>query len=391
MRGISSLALLPLALAAPTFHRRDELVPGKYIVVLSQDFIGAQAALVPEVERSQVYDAGSFKGFSAELSDSQVQELENSPQANGIAHTTIADPDEAVNQALFVTQSGAPSWGLGRVSHRQLGNEDYTYYRSAGEGTCAYIVDTGVYAEHVEFEGRATFLANFATNAPDATTDDNGHGTHVAGTIGSAAYGVAKKTQLYGIKVLDRGGYGYWSDVIAGIDFAVEDSKNRTNCPKGYVANMSLGGYRNQALNDAVAAAVDAGIFFAVAAGNDGFNADGFSPASEPKAFTVGATDSIDNQTAWSNYGQLVDAFAPGDTINSTYIGGADSWRTLSGTSMATPHVAGLGAYLLSVYGKASPSALGFRIKGLSTKGAVKNTVPNSGTPNYLVFNGATF
>jgi subtilisin family serine protease len=283
----------------------------------------------------------------------------------------------------YITQYDAP-WGLGRIAHRENNNTDYIYHKSAGEGTCSYVVDTGVYAEHPEFEGRAELIKSFVT---DANTDDNGHGTHVSGTIGSKSYGVAKKTKIFGVKVLDSGGSGYWSDVIAGIGYAVNDTKTR-GCPKGAVINMSLGGSRTQSINDAVAAAVDAGVFVAVAAGNDGLNCDAFSPSSEPKAFTVGAIDTIDNITYFSNYGALVDGFAPGLDINSTWIGGPDAWNVISGTSMATPHIAGLGAYLLGLFGKASPADLANKIKFFSTKNHVNNIFPNTGTPNFLAYNG---
>jgi subtilisin family serine protease len=187
-----------------------------------------------------------------------------------------------------VTESGAP-WGLGRISHRNKGVSDYLYDGSAGEGSCVYIVDTGIFADHEEFEGRATFLKNLA-NGSTAATDDNGHGTHCAGTIGSKSCGVAKKAKLFGIKVLDQDGSGAWDDVVAGINYAVKDSQSR-GCAAN-VISMSLGGSMMQSVNDAAAAAVDAGIFVAVAAGNDGTDFSNSSPASEPKVFAVGTYSS---------------------------------------------------------------------------------------------------
>lgn len=245
---------------------------------------------------------------------SKVAYIESDKQAHTTGNRQI---QTSAQSGHFITQSSAPSWGLGRLSHREKGSTEYLYHSSAGEGTCSYIVDTGVDASHPEFEGRAQLIKNFAN---DAKTDDNGHGTHVAGTIGSASHGVAKKTKLYGVKVLDSYGYGSWSDVIAGVTYAVNHSRT-ADCPNGAVINMSLGGQRSQAINDAAAAAYDAGVFIAVAAGNDGLNCDAFSPASEPKAFTVGAIEKNDNITYYSNYGFLVDAFAPGDDINSTWPG----------------------------------------------------------------------
>lgn len=229
-------------------------------------------------------------------------------ERDGYAHTQV--------NADIQTQSGAP-WGLGRISHQQKGSTDYIYDNSAGAGTCSYIIDTGVYAEHPEFEGRATFVKNLASTA---TTDDNGHGTHVAGTIGSRGYGVAKKTNIYAIKVLDADGSGAWTTVVDGIQLAVTDSQTRS-CPKGVVVNMSLGGGKTQSVNDAVAAAVDAGLFFAVAAGNDGADLSTTSPASEPKAFAVGASDITDTLASFSNFGTTLGVVAPGVDVNSTWIG----------------------------------------------------------------------
>jgi subtilisin family serine protease len=168
-----------------------------------------------------------------------------------------------------------------------------------------------------QFGGRATFAANFVDSS---NTDGNGHGTHVAGTIGSNTYGVAKKTRLYAVKVLNASGSGTTSGVVAGINFVATDAPNRS-CPNGTVANMSLGGGYSASINNAAAALVDAGVFLAVAAGNDNANAANYSPASEASVCTVGATDSSDRKSSFSNYGSVVDVFAPGTSILSTWIG----------------------------------------------------------------------
>jgi subtilisin family serine protease len=206
------------------------------------------------------------------------------------------------------------TWGLSRISHHKLGSTEYGYDASAGAGTCAYIIDTGVDAAHPELEGRATQIKSYT----GVDSDDNGHGTHVAGTIGSKTYGVAKKTNIYAVKVLDAGGSGAWSDIVDGIQFVVTDSKSRS-CPNGIVVNMSLGGGKTQSVNDAVAAAVDAGLFFAVAAGNDGADFSTTSPASEPKAFAVGASDNTDTLADFSNYGKTLGVIAPGVDILSIW------------------------------------------------------------------------
>ncbi|KAF2404545.1 subtilisin-like protein [Trichodelitschia bisporula] len=378
------LTLVPFVLAAPLIQpRAAETIPGKYIVVLKPNgpsageiFADLAGGALASVRRERTYDLGGFKGFAASLSDAQVEALKGDSkvayiEADGIAHTQAA-----------ITQSDAP-WGLGRISHRSKGVSDYAYDTSAGEGTCAYIVDTGIYAEHPEFEGRATFVKDVAGSA---TTDDNGHGTHVAGTIGSRSYGVAKKTKLYGIKVLDSSGSGAWSDIVTGIQLAVSHSKTQS-CPKGVVVNMSLGGGKQQSVNDAVAAAVDAGLFFAVAAGNDGQDFSSTSPASEPKAFAVGASDVNDKLASFSNYGRTLGVIAPGVNVLSTWNDGGNN--TISGTSMATPHVAGLGAYLLGLSGPLTPAQLKSKIQSSATSGAISITYPASlGTPNKLAYNG---
>jgi subtilisin family serine protease len=210
-------------------------------------------------------------------------------------------------------QTGA-TWGLGRISHRKAGSNIYGYDSSAGTGVCAYTIDTGVFAAHPEFQGRAKQIKSFT----GVDTDDNGHGTHVAGIIGSKTYGVAKNVQIYAIKALNAAGSGSWSDIIAAIQYAVTDSTTRS-CPKGVVVDMSLSGGFVQAGNDAVAAAVNAGLFFGVAAGNDGKNFNATSPASEPKAFAVGASDNTDNLAYFSNYGATLGAIAPGVDIISTW------------------------------------------------------------------------
>lgn len=207
----------------------------------------------------------------------------------------------------------------------------------------------------------------------------------MAGTIGGTTYGVAKKTKLYAVKVLDSNGSGSNSGVIAGMNFVAQDAQSR-NCPNGTVANMSLGGGYSASTNSAAAAMVRAGVFLAVAAGNDGANAANYSPASEPTVCTVGATTSADAIAYYSNYGTVVDIFAPGTSITSAWIGSTTAKNTISGTSMATPHIAGLGAYLLTLLGKKSPAALCSYIASTANSGVISG-IP-SGTVNKLAFNG---
>lgn len=234
-----------------------------------------------------------------------------------LSQVEYIEQDAIVTINAITTQPGAP-WGLARISSPRRGQATYTYDDSAGGGTCSYIIDTGIDATHRDFGGRASQIKSFVNGE---NTDGNGHGTHCAGTVGSNTYGVAKKTLIYGVKVLSNQGSGTNSGILAGMNHVVTDSRQR-NCPKGVIVNMSLGGGRSSALNQAAASIVNAGLFLAVAAGNDNTDAYNFSPASEPSACTVGATTTNDQRSSFSNYGSVVDIFAPGSDILSTWPGG---------------------------------------------------------------------
>lgn len=240
----------------------------------------------------------------------------------------------------------------------------------------------GINSAHTAFGGRAIQGANFVDG--ESIADGNGHGTHCSGTTASSTYGVAKKATVIGVKVLDSAGSGYNSDILAGINWAINDAKTRAGVSRS-VISMSLGGAYSSQSNSAVRSATSAGIFCAVAAGNDGADASNTSPASESTACTVGATDSNDNRASFSNYGSVLDIFAPGVQILSTWIGSTSATNTISGTSMATPHIAGLAAYLIALEGPRSPAALCQRIQTLSNK----NLIPNpNGSVNYIAYNG---
>ncbi|CAJ2500854.1 Uu.00g037070.m01.CDS01 [Anthostomella pinea] len=383
MRVTTILSLVPLALAAPAkrpspapLHVPQDttLVEGKYIVKLYEN--AAIQALDDTMstitaDADHVYNVPGFKGFAGALSSETVAALQDHPDVEFI------EQDAVMSINTYVTQSDA-TWGISRISHRE-GTSGYTYDDSAGTGTCAYIVDTGIYTAHSEFEGRATFLANYADSSD---TDGNGHGTHVAGTVGSKTYGVAKKTSLFAVKVLDSSGSGTTSGVVAGMNFVTSDSQTRS-CPNGAVANMSLGGSTSTAINSAAQAMISAGVFLAVAAGNANTNAASTSPAGEPTVCTVGATTSADARASYSNYGSVVDIFAPGTNVLSTWNDGGTN--TISGTSMASPHITGLGAYLLALEGERAPQALCSYIASIATSGTL-TSIP-SGTVNLLAFN----
>ncbi|KAK3903312.1 peptidase S8/S53 domain-containing protein [Staphylotrichum tortipilum] len=382
------LALLPAVLAAPTAEPLDKrapiiaaragtVVPGKYIVKLREGVTDETLtkAVSKIAKADHVYKGGKFKGFAGKIADSVLDELRSLPEVEYVEEDAIF----TIN--TYVSQPNAP-WGLGRISNRAKGSTTYVYDDSAGAGTCSYVIDTGIYVGHSQFGGRATFLANYADSS---NTDGNGHGTHVAGTIGSDAYGVAKKTKLYAVKVLGADGSGTTSGVVAGMNFVATDAPNRS-CPNGTVANMSLGGGYSASINNAAAALVRAGVFLAVAAGNDNSDAANYSPASAATACTVGATDKNDNKASYSNYGSVVDILAPGTSILSTWIGSSTATNTISGTSMATPHITGLGAYLLALLGPKTPAQLCEYIRTIATNGAIAGFPSN--TVNKLAFNG---
>lgn len=255
-------------------------------------------------------------------------------------------------------EKNAP-WGLARISHRgglSFGTYNkYLYANDGGEGVDIYIIDTGTNVNHVDFEGRASWGKTIPTGDEDA--DGNGHGTHCSGTAAGKKYGVAKKANIKAVKVLRSNGSGSMSDVVAGVEYAVEahleqvdKAKNgKRKGFKGSSANMSLGGGKSPTLDRAVNAAVDNGIHFAVAAGNDNADSCKYSPASAEKAVTVGASNFQDERAYFSNFGKCNDIFAPGLNILSTWIGSKYAVNTISGTSMASPHIAGLLAYLLSL------------------------------------------
>jgi cerevisin len=254
--------------------------------------------------------------------------------------------------------------GLARISHREklrFGTfNKYEFDSQGGEGVNVYVIDTGIHINHSEFGDRASWGKTIPLN--DVDEDNNGHGTHCAGTIASRKYGVAKGANVIAVKVLGSNGSGSMSDVIAGVVFAAEDAAEKAKLAaaevkatgktkhKGSVANMSLGGGKSNALDQAVNGAVTTGLHFAVAAGNDNRDACSYSPAAAEKAVTVGASTLGDERAYFSNYGPCVDVFAPGLNILSTWIGSEHAVNTISGTSMASPHTAGLLAYLLSIY-----------------------------------------
>ncbi|KAF2758235.1 oryzin precursor [Pseudovirgaria hyperparasitica] len=387
MRFFTLLAAVPAVLAAPIRETRadQEVIPNKWIAKFKSgsdaNALSSALASVGQVlgaEPTRTFNIGAFQGFAFEGDNALSQLVAN------LASIEAIEPDTKVYASALITQNNPP-YGLARISHRTP-SSNYVYDSSAGEGTFAYIIDTGIRTTHHDFGGRASFGANFAGD--NDNSDGNGHGTHVAGTVGSATYGVAKRTSLIAVKVLDASGSGSNSGVLEGIAWAANDMKAKGRTGKA-VGNLSLGGVFSQMTNDAAKAAIDQGLFLAIAAGNSGLPTITSSPASEKSACTVGAIDSTDTLASFSNWGALVDILAPGLNVTSTWNGSDDDTNTISGTSMATPHITGLGAYLLTLEGSRTPAALCKRIVDLSTMGAAKGLTLKIGTPNAIAYNGA--
>ncbi len=351
------------------------VVPGQYIVVF-RDGVADPAGLSTRMAKAQggtlrfTYTS-ALKGFAARLSDDAVRALEQDPLV------AYVEPDQEFR--ADVTQSmdanGDP-WGIDRIDQAALPLSRTYTYTATGAGVHAYIIDTGIWTLHGDFGGRATNVYD----AFGATGEDcHGHGTHVSGTIGGATYGVAKGVSLHGVRVLSCAGVGLTSQIIAGIDWV------RQNAVKPAVANMSLGGGLSTALNDATTNLWNSGVFVAVAAGNDNADACQASPASATGAFTVAASEKTDAKASYSNWGTCVEAYAPGSAIVSDFLLGTTT--SLSGTSMASPHVAGVAVLYKATFGDAPSATVANWIISNATGGVI--TGNPGGTPNRLLSKGA--
>lgn len=346
-----------------------EALPGRFIVTVREGEAPAALASEHGIEPDFVY-THVLNGFAGKISDAAREGLLRDNrilrvEADGVVH------------AITTTQSDA-TWGLDRVDQRENAlNGTYTY-NTTGTGVTAYIIDTGILTTHDEFGGRAVHGYDSVDDDFDAT-DCNGHGTHVAGTVGGALYGVAKAIDLVAVRVLDCGGSGTWSGVIAGMDWVT--ANHAAGAPA--VANMSLGGGANSSVDDAVQRMIDDGISTSVAAGNGNQggkeqDACGYSPARVPDAMTIGATSQSDSKTSWSNYGDCVDWFAPGYQITSAWYTSNSDTKTISGTSMSAPHVAGVAA----LYLEANTGASALEVRNALYDATTKNIVTNSKTAN---------
>ena len=353
----------------------DSPVAGSYIVVFKDSQATAPAvktkasALVKRYggKVKHTYSA-TIRGFSISVDESAAKRLAADPAVAYVQQDGVA--------TIQATQQN-PTWGLDRVDQRNLPlSRSYTYAND-GSAVTAYILDTGINMRHADFEGRATSGRDFIDNDSDAS-DCQGHGTHVAGTVGSKTWGVAKKVKLVSVRVLNCQGSGQYSQIISGIDWVAQNAR------KPAVANLSLGGGADTSVDNAIKRLVSSGVTAAVAAGNDNRDACNTSPARVPEAITVNATDSSDNRSSFSNYGRCTDIFAPGTSITSTTQNGGSG--SMSGTSMATPHVAGAVALYLHANPSASPSAVANALVSNATSNAVRN--PGTGSPNRLLYTG---
>jgi subtilisin family serine protease len=360
-------------------------IPGSYIVVLKPGTPAADRVTAASQELVNRYGgtvAGNYlsavRGFHLEATAGEAARLAADPSVEFVEQDAVVDGKALAAPVKSVTQSKKLAWGLDRLDQRSLPlSKSYTYKSTSA--ITAYVIDTGVRTSHKEFGGRATSGWDFVDG--DATANDcHGHGTHVAGTIGGATYGVAKDVKLVALRVLGCDGSGAFSDFIAAVDWVT------SNAELPAVANMSLGGPRSKALDAAVKRSVDKGVTYAIAAGNEDKNACKSSPAAAPDAITVGAVDSADRRADFSNWGTCLDIFAPGVNIPSSAKGSDTATQKMSGTSMAAPHVAGAAALVLAAHPDWTPRQVRDDLVANAGVNLVKD--PGKGSANRLLYTG---
>eukprot|EP00004_Rigifila_ramosa_P002220 TRINITY_DN122_c0_g1_i1.p1 TRINITY_DN122_c0_g1~~TRINITY_DN122_c0_g1_i1.p1 ORF type:complete len:390 (-),score=96.39 TRINITY_DN122_c0_g1_i1:48-1181(-) len=372
------LLFATLAAASPILTKSVRLdipenpIPGQYIAVFNKG-VGSDSArsLASTFVNSKFFKIGSFMAFSAEMTPGQIASLQSK-----------SDLFDYIAQDAVVTaygeQTNPPAWGIDRVDQTALPlNQLYRYPDDAGRSATVYVLDTGIRVTHQEFGGRARWGVNYADSN---NNDGNGHGTHCAGTVGGSSAGVAKQTNLVAVKVLGDSGSGSWTGVISGVQWVVDQCSGNPSVCSG---SLSLGGGGYQPIDDAINAAVAEGVIMIIAAGNNGGNACNYSPARAASAFTVGATDINDNRASYSNFGTCMEIFAPGSNIYSAWSTSDVAYNTISGTSMATPHVAGAVALLQSA-SPANPATIASRLVAAATPNVVNNA--GTGSPNLLLF-----
>ena len=368
---VSGIALLGACAGEPTGPSNPAAIADQYIVQFSdseKDVPGLAKQLAAQSGGTLGFTyTTAIKGFSAHIPAHAVAALQHNP------HVANIEPDQVVQ--LFGSETAAP-WGLDRVDQPALPLNGMYTYASTGAGVNIYIIDTGILTAHSDFSGRASVAVDIVGDGQNGQ-DCNGHGTHVAGIAGGTSYGVAKAAKLYAVRVLDCTGYGAYSDIIAGVDWVTQNRQLPA------VANMSLGGGWSKAVNDAVSSSIKAGVTYAVAAGNGHTDACSMSPASTPDALTVAASDQTDHNATFTNLGSCVDLFAPGVGIPSDWNTSTTATKVLSGTSMASPHVAGAAALYLQRNPAATPATVALALLGRATSGTLTITTGCTRPPGF--------